>query len=95
MTFICFKEFFINIDHQNLFIRNAKACEMISAREEHFKHFYAITDDKDLIFASDFNLTSKTSISHETFIRSTNKTLNLVGKSLTPPIKWTSHSLIK
>ena len=68
---------------------------MISAREKNFKYFYSIKDDKDLIFTSDFNLTSKTSISRETFIRSTNKALNLVGKSLTPTLKLTSHSWIK
>ena len=86
------KEFFINIGHQNLFIRNSKARAMISAREKDFKYFYSIKDDKDLIFTSDFNLTS---ISHETFTRSTNKALNLIGKSLTPAIKLTSNSLIK
>jgi len=89
------KEFFINIGHQNLFIRNSKARAMISAREKDFKYFYSIKDDKDLIFTSDFNLTSKTSISRETFTRSTNKALNLVGKSLTPAINLTSNSLIK
>ena len=89
------KEFFINIGHQNLFIRNSKARAIISTREKDFKYFYSIKDDKDLIFTSDFNLTSKTSISRETFTRSTNKALSLVGKSLTPAIKLTSNSLVK
>lgn len=89
------KEFFIKIGHQNLFIRNAKARAKISAREEDLKYFYSIKDYKDLIFTSDFNLTSKTSISRETFTRSMNKDLNSVGKSLTPAIKLTSNSLIR
>jgi hypothetical protein len=89
------KEFLIEIGHQNIFIRNSKAREMISLREKDFKYFYSIKNDKDLIFTSDFNLTSQTSISRETFTRSTNKALNFVGKSLTPAITLTSNSLIK
>ena len=89
------EEFFINIGHQNLFVQNSKARAIISDRKKDFQYFYSIKNDEDLIFTSDFNLTSKTSISRETFTRSTNKALNLVGKSLTPAIKLTSNSLVK
>lgn len=47
---------------QNLFIQNSKVRTMISAREIDFKYVHLIKNDKDLIFTSDFNLTSKTSI---------------------------------
>lgn len=52
----------IFIARQNLFIQNSKVRTMISIRETDFKYFHSIKNDKDLIFTSDFNLTSETSI---------------------------------
>jgi serine phosphatase RsbU (regulator of sigma subunit) len=86
------ENFLIEIGNQTLFIQNQKIRDIITERKEDITYLYTIKTENDFIFTSESNLNAKGSLRRESFTRSVNKALQLVGQSLEPTHNLSSQS---
>ena len=86
------ENFLIEIGNQTLFIQNQKIRDIITERKEDIRYLYAIKTENDFIFTAESNLNAKRTLRRESFTRSINKALQLVGQSIEPPQHLSSQS---
>jgi hypothetical protein len=83
----------IEINNQVLSIQTQKIRDIIMERKEDITYLQAIKSDNDFIFTSDLN--AKKTLRRESFTRSVNKAIQLVGNNLKPPRYLSSQSFRK
>jgi len=83
----------IEINNQVLSIQTRKIRDIIIERKEDITYLQVIKFDNDFIFTSDLN--AKKTLRRESFTRSVNKAIQVVGNNLKPPRDLTSQSFRK
>jgi hypothetical protein len=83
----------IEINNQVLSIQTQKIRDIIMERKEDITYLQAIKSDNDFIFTSDLN--AKKTLRRESFTRSVNKAIQLVGNNLKPQRYISSQSFRK